>query len=262
MGERVAEVGLGGGGAGMAGLLLKGGAMALTAGVLAGGIVAVHAHPKPGGGHRAPGNAHRRARVEAREMAPMSVSTASLRPVADVRRARETSRAPSTYGLTRMAGRVRARRHRVFRSEDLIPAGSATWPSPHRGGGDRGGAGGVTHEPRSPGASGVRGGRGDGTGDEGGRGGGGQYAPNGDGVSGGEGALPGDGSKGGATDGGREGGGGGEHGDQGEPFAEAGGGAQAQHDSGDTSETASSQALTGTASSGGEQIPVEAQPGY
>jgi RNA polymerase sigma factor (sigma-70 family) len=44
--ERLAEIGAGGGSAGVAGLLMKGGAVAVTASMLASGIVAVHAHPK------------------------------------------------------------------------------------------------------------------------------------------------------------------------------------------------------------------------
>jgi RNA polymerase sigma factor (sigma-70 family) len=45
--ERLAELGAGGGSAGLAGLLMKGGAVAVTASVLAGGIVTAHHHPKP-----------------------------------------------------------------------------------------------------------------------------------------------------------------------------------------------------------------------
>jgi len=44
--ERLAELGAGGGSAGLAGLLMKGGAVAVTASVLAGGIVTGHHHPK------------------------------------------------------------------------------------------------------------------------------------------------------------------------------------------------------------------------
>jgi RNA polymerase sigma factor (sigma-70 family) len=43
--ERLAEVGVGSGSAGIAGLLTKGGTVAVTAGVLAGGVVTVHLHP-------------------------------------------------------------------------------------------------------------------------------------------------------------------------------------------------------------------------
>lgn len=44
--ERLAELGAGGGSAGLAGLLMKGGAVAVTASVLAGGIVTGHHYPK------------------------------------------------------------------------------------------------------------------------------------------------------------------------------------------------------------------------
>jgi RNA polymerase sigma factor (sigma-70 family) len=46
--ERLAEIGVGGGSAGLAGLLMKGSAVAVTASVLAGGIVAAHGHPQAG----------------------------------------------------------------------------------------------------------------------------------------------------------------------------------------------------------------------
>ncbi|HTA14912.1 MAG TPA: sigma-70 family RNA polymerase sigma factor, partial [Solirubrobacteraceae bacterium] len=52
--ERLAEIGAGGGAAGVAGLLVKGGAVAVTAGALAGGIVAGHAHPHATAKHRGP----------------------------------------------------------------------------------------------------------------------------------------------------------------------------------------------------------------
>jgi RNA polymerase sigma factor (sigma-70 family) len=43
--ERIAEVGAGGGSAGLAGLLMKGGAVAVTASMLAGGIAGIHTRP-------------------------------------------------------------------------------------------------------------------------------------------------------------------------------------------------------------------------
>jgi RNA polymerase sigma factor (sigma-70 family) len=45
--ERVAGLGAGGGSAGLAGLIVKGGAVAVTAGALAGGLVATHVHRPP-----------------------------------------------------------------------------------------------------------------------------------------------------------------------------------------------------------------------
>jgi RNA polymerase sigma factor (sigma-70 family) len=45
--ERLAGLGAGGSSPGVAGLLMKGGTVAVTASVLAGGIAAVHAHPRP-----------------------------------------------------------------------------------------------------------------------------------------------------------------------------------------------------------------------
>ncbi|HWX87467.1 MAG TPA: sigma-70 family RNA polymerase sigma factor, partial [Solirubrobacteraceae bacterium] len=49
--ERLAELDAGGGSAGVAGLLMKGGAVAVTASMLAGGIAAVHIHPSGAHGH-------------------------------------------------------------------------------------------------------------------------------------------------------------------------------------------------------------------
>jgi RNA polymerase sigma factor (sigma-70 family) len=51
--ERLAELGAGGGSAGVAGLLMKGGAVAVTASVMAGGIAAVHHQPKRSDRHAA-----------------------------------------------------------------------------------------------------------------------------------------------------------------------------------------------------------------
>lgn len=263
MGERVAEVGVGGGGAGVAGLLMKGGAMAVTAGVLAGGIAAVHVHPQLRGKHRAAASAHRRAHVGTRQIALASVRTASLRPVADVRRTQATPKAPLTHRSTLKVKRVvRGRRHGDPLPTGLAPAGAPTGPSERGGGGDRRGAGdsggGAQDGPRNQGASGA-GGRGDvKRGSEGAHDGGG---PRGDGEGGsgggvGEGASSGDGSAGGSTGGSREGAGGG----RGERSVETSDGRESRDDGGSSGKSSSSTTTT-NASPTSEPSPAQGGKG-
>jgi RNA polymerase sigma factor (sigma-70 family) len=77
--ERVAGLGAGGGSAGLAGLIVKGGAVAVTAGALAGGLVASHVHRPPA---RAALRAHRpHATVSAAALG----AAGSTRPVAFTR---------------------------------------------------------------------------------------------------------------------------------------------------------------------------------
>ena len=81
--ERMAELGAGGGSAGVAGLLIKGGAVAVTASVLAGGITAVHAHPKPISRHRTPHTARHHAHLATTPLATTAARTASVAPTPD-----------------------------------------------------------------------------------------------------------------------------------------------------------------------------------
>ncbi len=258
MGERVAEVGVGGG-AGVAGLLMKGGAMAVTAGVLAGSLAAVHVHRKPTSVHRASASAHRQARAGERPIAPTRSQTAGLRQMADVQVLSSAPRVSATHRSARRVRRAMARQRGDRRLVGLVGAGAQTPLAPHGGGGDRGGAGdggggggGGTHDrPRNPGASAAGGG-----GDAKGGDGGGLHATNGDGPGNGEGGASGDGGQGGALDGGHADGGG-ASGEQREQGIEAAGDGRSR-DGGGTSGTPASPAVTTTnASPESEQTQAE-----
>jgi RNA polymerase sigma factor (sigma-70 family) len=264
VGERVAEVGVGGGGVGVAGLLMKGGAMAVTAGVLAGSVAAVHVHRKPAGEHRAPASAHRQARVGADQMALVSVRTARSMPVANVQRRSAAPNSPAaTHRPTPRVMRVKRRRHDEPLTSGSAPTSVPTAPNPNGRGGDRTGArdggGDSPARPRGPGAGGVGAGGAGGDGDVRGHGGGGGRGPSGNGSGGDEGGSSGDGTRGRASDGGRKGGGGDEggRGDQSERSGGANGDGES-HRQGDASETSSSAKVTvptTDASPAGESTP-------
>jgi RNA polymerase sigma factor (sigma-70 family) len=259
MGERVAEVGVGGGGAGVAGLLMKGGAMAVTAGMLAGGIATVHVHRRAASVHRASASTHRQARVGVRSIALVRTGSASSRPMAAVRPISAAPTALTTYRSARRVRRAQAHRYDDRLSVGLVAAGAQTGPGPHDGGSDRRGAGDggdETHDgPRKPGAS-EAGAGGDSEGGEGGRDGGGHHDASGDGSGEGGGGPSGDGGQGGALDGRRGDGGGGGRGELSEQGTEAGGDGRA--DGGGASGTSSSPAgTTADASPEGEQVPAE-----
>jgi len=137
---RLAEIGAGGGSAGIAGLLMKGGAVAVTAGVLGGSIVAVHPHP-------------RTLERPARQGTPRASS--AVKPVA-VASAQATGRTPTTQeprhvgpsgvprSMHRLTGPARQPgegSHRT-RAALLFPAASnghgPEAPRGRDGGGDRG----------------------------------------------------------------------------------------------------------------------------
>ena len=249
MGERVAEVGVGGGGAGVAGLLMKGGTMAVTAGVLAGSVAAVHVHRKPAGEHRAPASVHRQARVGASQIALASLRTASSMPVADVQRRSAAPNSPAaTHRPAPRVTRVKRRRHDEPLTSGSAPTSAPTATNPNGRGDDRtgprGGGGDSPERPRGPGAGGVGAGGAGGRGDVRGHGGGGGRGPSGDGSGGGKGESSGDGARGG-TSGGREGGrdgkggGGGGGGDQSERSGGANGDVES-HEMGGASEASSS----------------------
>lgn len=263
VGERVAEVGVGGGGAGVAGLLLKGGAMAVTAGVLAGSVAAVHVHRKPAGEHRARASVHRQARVGASQIALASLRTASSMPEADVQR---TSTAPNARAAkhrpTPRVTRVKRRRHDEPPTTGSAPTSLPTAPNPNGRGDDRtgprDGGGDSPERPRGPGAGRVGAG-GAGGGDVRGHGSGGGRGPSEDGSGGGAGGSSGDGARGRASDGGRKGGGGdqGGHGDQSERSGGADGDGES-HETGGASEASSSRKVTVAttdATPGGESTP-------
>jgi hypothetical protein len=209
MGERVAEVSVGGGGAGVAGLLMKGGAMAVTAGVLAGGIAAVHAHPKQTGRKQTSVSAHRDRDLEAAHLALASAGSSSVRPVADSRRTSEAGRSLPAHGSAPKTKRAGERGRRGRAPAGIAPASVPMWPNRH-GGGDRRDAangGGVSHEGQRD--SGAKGGGGtDATG-----GGGRTLSGGGSGSGDGGGGSSGDAAIAGSTDG-SQADGGGDHGGQ------------------------------------------------
>jgi RNA polymerase sigma factor (sigma-70 family) len=243
VGASLTEVGMGGGGAGVAGLLMKGGAMAVTAGVLAGGIAAVHAHPKHV--RRQPasmGFADRERHLETAQLAVASAGTADVRPVADVRSTSEADRPLPTHGSTLAAQRVGGHGHGGRARTWIAPVSAPTGPNRQGGGDRRGGAegGGRTYDAqRNPGANSGGGGTdvkgGEGTGqDRGGSGPSGEVAGHNDG----EGGASGDETKGSSTGGGGErDGSGSDHSVQGEPTADTNGGGEAPLGDRSSSET-------------------------
>ena len=260
MAERVAEVGIGGGGAGVAGLLMKGGAMAVTAGMLAGGIAAVHVHPKPMGKHRASASSHRQTQGGTMQIALANARTASMTmPVLDVRGTPDTAGSLPSHRSTPRVKSVRGHRHRNQTPTGIVPAGAPTGPSPHGGGKDRrgsddGGGSGGHDGPRNRGASGVgasaHGKGGDGGHDGEHRGPGGAGSEGGDG----EGGSSGDATKGGSTGSGQEDGGSNNsgHDGQGEQSADTSGGGESHNDRGSSGTTSTT---TTSVSPAGEQIP-------
>ncbi len=152
-GERAAEVGVAGG-AGVAGLLMKGGAMAVTAGVLAGSIATVHLHRVPVSGRGSPAGVHRRTRGGTRQLALASVSSSSRswRPSARVMR---LSASPSAPAPTRRSthepsvARVRGREHYEPSPAVSTPTRTPVAMGPTSSGSERGNpgvGGGEAHE--------------------------------------------------------------------------------------------------------------------
>jgi RNA polymerase sigma factor (sigma-70 family) len=181
VGASLAEVGVGTGSAGVAGLLMKGGAMAVTAGVLAGGIAAVHVHPQRVSGQRAPLRAHRHARSQTPALALADAHPAQARAPATVREMSAAERAAPTHRSISRARRLRGHRHGDRPPTGIAPA-SAPGAEPDRRG-DRRGAGersGTAHErPSGSGAGGGGDAKGEGSHD------GERRSPGGDGSGGG-----------------------------------------------------------------------------
>jgi RNA polymerase sigma factor (sigma-70 family) len=278
VGEHVTEVGIAGGGAGVAGLLMKGGAMAVTAGMLAGSIATLHVHRKPAGEHRARASV-RRARVGTDQIALASVRVASSMPVTDGRRISAASNAPTAaHRPTSQVTHVMRPRHDEPLTSGSTPASlpAAPNPNPHDGGGgrtDRRDGRDETHEePRGAGAGGAdgggadgdRSGRGDvrgGAGDHDGRGG---HGRSGDGPGEGGDGSSGDGVKGSTNNDGHEGRGGddrtGRHDgrvDQSERSGGADGDGESRRQNGVSEPSSSAKVTVPTtdASSGGESTP-------
>jgi RNA polymerase sigma factor (sigma-70 family) len=137
--ERLAELGAGGGSAGMAGLLMKGGAVAVTASVLAGGIAAVHPQAKAvhehSRGHAAPHPLHATAAslalVAAR--AESATPTSATPPTSVVQRHHAPARPSPVHHPARHPGRGLSR-------PSTVPLKTLSQPalSPRRGDGRHG----------------------------------------------------------------------------------------------------------------------------
>ncbi|MFZ1156072.1 MAG: sigma-70 family RNA polymerase sigma factor, partial [Solirubrobacteraceae bacterium] len=80
--ERLAEISAGGGSAGLAGVFLKGGAVAVTASALAGGIVAGHSHPHATATRHSELHIARHARSTPRPVATRTVPSSTWAPAA------------------------------------------------------------------------------------------------------------------------------------------------------------------------------------
>jgi len=183
--ERLAELGAGGGSAGIAGLLVKGGAVAVTAGALAGGIVAAHAHRVAT--HPAGAASLGPARPHSRAAAP---SSASWAPASDTARAdgvlstagagSRSKRLPVHAGTQSATARSPMRRGSASTGQDQSGGG----PRSHAGDGSRGS--GPSDAGKAEAVERTTVGHGDGGGDSGGQSGG-----SGAGAKDGEGSSPG-----------------------------------------------------------------------
>jgi RNA polymerase sigma factor (sigma-70 family) len=178
--ERLAEVGAGGGSAGVAGLLMKGGAVAVTASMLAGGISVVHSHAKTPHRHSLSPASHQRPHTAD---TPLALVAARVRnpPPTQVRLHTHAHGVPSPIHLT--APHIK----RSLSQPSTIPLTTAITPPPppaisnphkdgrHHGAGEGGGHDGQSASPSGVGTAASTGGVGQGSGhlDHGGGGGGG-----------------------------------------------------------------------------------------
>ena len=126
--DRLAELGAGGGSAGVAGLLMKGGAVAVTASVMAGGIAAVN-HPKPPHRHS---SSHSTGHLARTGTTPLTVARARSVSLAST----PTKGTPAPTGKERSAHRRHAPRHRrIGQQPPVMPFTTTTTPlSPIRPG--------------------------------------------------------------------------------------------------------------------------------
>jgi RNA polymerase sigma factor (sigma-70 family) len=156
VGASLAEVGAGTSSAGVVGLLMKGGTMAVTAGVLVGGIAAVHVHPRRVSGQRAPLRAHRQARSQTPALALAGAHPAQAGALATVREMSAAERAAPAHRSISRARRLRGHRHEDRAPAGIVPA-SAPGAEPDTHGDRRGageGSGGVHERLRGSGAGG------------------------------------------------------------------------------------------------------------
>jgi RNA polymerase sigma-70 factor (ECF subfamily) len=147
--ERLSELAAGGGSAGVAGLLMKGGAVAMTASVLAGGIATMHIHPKLAHRHS---TAHR-TRDISQHPGATSLALAGAHAPGDLANASTPSPFPSPFEAT-------VSRHRrvkpsagtaPFRA--IAPANALLPPSLRTDGARRGDNGGEHHGAQVSGAN-------------------------------------------------------------------------------------------------------------
>jgi RNA polymerase sigma factor (sigma-70 family) len=154
--ERVAELGAGGGSAGVAGLLMKGGAVAVTASVLAGGIAAVHTHPKITHRHS---RSHTARHLKHRGTTPIALAaarTASVTPTTDTQQGPSNGKSSPTHRPGLRPKRVLQRPRTMPFTTKIAPLPSPV-PSNARGSRGRRGrtGGGDEHdETQSPGSNG------------------------------------------------------------------------------------------------------------
>jgi RNA polymerase sigma factor (sigma-70 family) len=149
VGERLAELGVGGGSAGVAGLLTKGGTVAVTASMLAGGIAAVHdVHPKLSGKHPPSHGARHHAQGTAPRLALTASRSASVTPVADIQGTPTHAKSPSTHGPTLGTKRFRRRPRIALSPTAIAPPLSGADPDTHRDGGRHGRADGGRRDDR------------------------------------------------------------------------------------------------------------------
>ncbi len=166
--ERLTELGAGGGSAGIAGLLMKGGAVAVTATVLAGGIVAGHHHPKT------PANRLSAAAARAPSAAPTAVASAQPARWTSASHTQATpgrGRPSSIGAATPRATRFTPRPDGGHRGTALASPFSPAAPNSRRSDGRRGRDGGGNVEALTSGGGGATG-QGDKHGETGSNGGG------------------------------------------------------------------------------------------
>jgi RNA polymerase sigma factor (sigma-70 family) len=153
--ERLAELGAGGGSAGVAGLLLKGGAAAVTASVLAGGIAAVHPHPRPA--HRPSRAAHRLAHPDDAPPAVAASRSASVTAIPATRQPSDGKPSSTDRPLPRLK-RISPQASTGLPRAGIAPAPPSAPSNDHPPGGwegrSGGGDGGRT-EARGPAPSGA-----------------------------------------------------------------------------------------------------------
>lgn len=167
---RLAEMGAGGGSAGVAGVLMKGGAIAVTASVLAGGIVAVHGHPT--GTHARP-YAHRLRRLVQPAEIGASVTLASGRAASSQPlEYRASSRNRSPTGRSAPWRNSQGAQPKMPFTTKIAPAGGQTTgssdehpqQSPRESGGERQSAVGGPHDSMASTGAGLQQGDGGGAG--------------------------------------------------------------------------------------------------